>query len=109
MTLDPVWMLVRPDSDPRQLERIVIDGYLAGLREAGCDLDVETVWRWYASAAAVKYLPLLELQVSVVADPEKVARQERRFGRPIVEILARKRAVVERAVELGEAALRSST
>jgi hypothetical protein len=108
MTLDPVWMLVRPDSDPRQLERLVLGGYVDGLREAGLDVDAETVWRWYAPAAAVKYLPLLELQVTVVADPDKVAAQERRWSRPIAEIMACKARVIERAVELGELALGSA-
>jgi hypothetical protein len=109
MTLDPVWMQVRPDADPRQLERLVLDGYVAGLQEAGLHVSAETVWSWYAAAAAVKYLPLFEHQVHLAGDPVAVAAQEKRFGRSFAQIIASRARVIERAVELGELALGSTT
>lgn len=101
LTLDAVWMLVRPDTDPRQLERRVLGGYVDGLREAGLDIDESQVWQWYAAAASVRYVPLLGGQAHTAADPGLVAAQERRFGRPYAEIAAAKFRALERAVELG--------
>ena len=109
MTLDAVWMLVRPDTDPRRLERLVLGGYAAGLREAGVSVDDATLWQWYAAAASVRYVPLLGGQVRTAADPAAVATQERRFGRPYPDIAAAKFSALTRAVELGEQALRGGT
>ena len=107
ITLDPVWMQVMPDVDPRQLEWRIVPAYLEGLHSAGFDVDESDLQRWYAAAAAVKYLPLLELQVSVAVDPAKVAAAERRWSRPFADITASKARVVQRAIELGEWALSS--
>jgi hypothetical protein len=109
LTLDPVWMQVMPEVDPQQIEWRVLPAYLAGLRDGGFDVDESDLQRWYAAAAAVKYVPLLELQVATASDPDKVAAQERRWTRPFAEITAVKSTVVRRAVELGEWALESAT
>jgi Ser/Thr protein kinase RdoA (MazF antagonist) len=105
MTLDAVWMMIRPDTDPRQLERRVLAGYLDGLRGAGLDVADADVWRWYAAAASVRYVPLLGGQARTAADPDVVAGQERRFRRAYADIAAAKFRALERAVELGEQAL----
>jgi hypothetical protein len=105
MTLDPVWMMVRPDTDPRMLERRVLPAYLDGLRAAGLDVTETELWRWYAAAGGVRYVPLLGGQPRTAADPELVAGQERRFGRAYADIAAAKFRALERAVELGELAL----
>ncbi len=107
MTLDPVWMLVRPEADPRDLEEHVFSGYVDGLRDAGFHVERSVLWRWYAANAALKYLPLLELQITVTADPRRLDAQVKRFGRPYEEIAGCKASVVRRAVELGEEALGS--
>lgn len=102
MTLDPVWMQVRPDDDPRQLERLVVGGYISGLRDAGFAVDEATVWRWYAAAASVRYVPMLGFVGSDIDDPERIAQQERRWSKPFADIVAARARVIERAVELGE-------
>ena len=107
ITLDPIWMQVMPDADTAELEELVLPAYVEGLRQGGFDVDAETVQRWYAAAAAVKYVPLLELQVATARDPAKVTSQEQRFGRSFAEVTATKSRVVRRAVELGESALES--
>jgi hypothetical protein len=106
MTLDPVWMQVRPDTDPRQLERLVLNAYVDGLRDAGFDVDGQQVWHWYAAAASVHYVPMLGFQALHASEPAKVAAQERRFSRRFADIAASRGRVIERAVELGERALR---
>jgi hypothetical protein len=107
ITLDPIWMQVTPDVAVSDLETRILPSYLAGLHAAGFDVDAESLQRWYAAAAAVKYVPLLELQVTVARDPAKVAAQERRFGRSFAQVTATKSRVVRRAIELGEWALES--
>jgi Ser/Thr protein kinase RdoA (MazF antagonist) len=105
ITLDPVWMQVRPEDEPEDLERLVVPAYVAALQAAGLDASDAEVWRWYAAAAAVKYVPLLDLQVVNVQDPAKLAAAERRHGRAFADIMASKARVVRRAVELGRRAL----
>jgi hypothetical protein len=105
IVLDPIWMQVLPDVDPRVLERRVLAGYVAGLAEAGYDADPADVHRWYAAAASVHYTPMLGFQAAAVADPEKVAFQERRWGRGFGRITAIRGTAVQRAIELGEQVL----
>ncbi len=102
VTLDAVWMQVLPEVEPQQLEWRVLPSYLSGLRAAGFDVDESDLQRWYAAAAAVKYVPLLELQVGNVQDPATIEAAERRHGRAFRDILTAKARVVRRAVELGE-------
>jgi len=107
ITLDTVWMQVMPDADIAELERRIVPSYAEGLRAAGYDVDEAVLQRWYAAAAAVKYVPLLELQVMTARDPAKVAFAEQRAGRSFAEATATKARVVRRAIELGESALGS--
>ena len=109
ITLDTVWMHVHPDADITQLEDAVLPAYASGLRAAGSDVSDAALRLCYAAAAAVKYVPLLELQVTQVRDPEAVVKAEQRFGRPFAEVTATKSRVVRRAVELGEWALGSAS
>jgi hypothetical protein len=109
LTLDPVWMQVLPDASLDELEAAVLDGYLAGLHEAGCEFEPEQVRRWYAVTAAARYTWLIGGQPGLAADPAAVAEQERRFGRPFAAITEAKARVVRRAIELGQWALGSAS
>src|SRR4051794_20971040 len=108
LTLDTVWMLVRPDEDLDVLEDNVLPAYLAGLRDGGLDVGMTELRRWYAAAAAVRYSWLAGGQPDVVSDPEIRHAQEQRFGVDIAAITRAKGRVVARAVGLGEWALESS-
>jgi hypothetical protein len=108
LALDPVWMQVLPDASLDDLETAALDGYLAGLRETGCDIAAEQVRQWYAATAAARYAWLAAGQTALVADAGAIASQESRLGRPFAEIAVEKARVVARAVELGEWALASS-
>ncbi len=105
LTLDPVWMQVRPDASLDALEAVVLDGYLAGLREAGCDVAAEQVRRWYAATAAARFVWLLGGQPALATNPAALTAQERRLGRPFDRIVAAKARVIRRAIDLGEWAL----
>ena len=106
MTLDTVWMLVRPDESLEALEEGVLAAYIAGLHEGGYAAHRADILRWYAAAAALRYSWLGGAQPGVADDAERVQFQESRFGRNFSGIIATKARVVEHAVGLGEALLR---
>jgi len=108
LTLDTVWMHMRPDESLDVLEAHVLPAYVDGLRAAGCDVDGLSVRRCYAAAAAARYAWLAGGQPSLAADAEAVQVAERRFGRSLAQVTATKSRVVRRAVELGEWALESA-
>jgi len=108
LTLDPVWMQVLPDALLEELEAAVLDGYVAGLRDAGAGVADDDVRRWYAATAACRYTWLAGGQPKLAADPTRLTEQERRLGRPFAAITESKARVVRRAIELGERALGSA-
>jgi aminoglycoside/choline kinase family phosphotransferase len=105
LTLDTVWMLVRPDENLDVLEQHVLPAYGDGLRASGLEVGDDELWRWYAAAAAARYTWLAGGQPDVVGDPEVRRAQEQRFGVDIATITAAKQRVIERAVSLGERVL----
>jgi hypothetical protein len=109
LTLDTVWMQVRPGESLDALEAHVLPSYLSGLRASGVDVDERQLRQWYAAAASVHYVPMLGYQAGNATDPAGVLASEARHGRPFAEIVADKARVVERAVTLGERALESAT
>ena len=108
LTLDTVWMQVRPDESLDVLEALILPAYTRGLNDAGCDVSLADVRRWYSAAAALRYAWLVGGQPALLAEPDGVASQERRFDRPYEAILAAKLRVCERALWLGEMALGSA-
>lgn len=105
LTLDPVWMQVRPDGDLDALERHVLAGYLAGLHDAGLTVSASEVRRCYAAAAAVRYAFLTGAQAEALGRPDEVVAREARWRRPYADLMADRARVVERAVSLGHEVL----
>jgi Phosphotransferase enzyme family len=105
LTLDPVWMQVLPDASLEDLDRHVLPGYLSGLRSSGFDVSEADLRRWYSAAAGVRYAPLAALSGEAARDPDAL---QVRFNRPAVAVISDRRRVIERALELGEAALNSA-
>ena len=105
MTIDPVWMHVRPDESVRALEELILPAYLDGLREGGFEVTAEDLYRWYSATASLRYTWLSGGQATLLDDAERVRFQESRFGRDIASITATKARSVERALELGERVL----
>lgn len=102
LTLDPVWMRVRPDASLDVLEALVLTAYTDGLRDSGFDVSLTTVRRWYSAAAALRYAFLGGAQVDVAADRERAKAQEARFACDLATIIASKARVIDRALCLGE-------
>jgi hypothetical protein len=108
LTLDTVWMQVRPGESLDALDSHVVPSYLSGLRSSGVDVDERQLRHWYAAAASVHYVPMLGFQAVNPAYPDGVLASEHRHGRPFEDIVADKARVIERAVTLGERALESA-
>lgn len=105
LTLDTVWMHVRPDESVPVLEELVLPAYLDGLREGGFEVSADQLFRWYGAAAALRYAWLGGGQVDLLDDPERVRFQEARFGRDVATISATKARAMAHAVDLGERVL----
>jgi hypothetical protein len=108
VTLDPVWMQVRPDFPVERLEELVLPAYVEGLHESGAEVTEKQVRWWYAAAAGVHYSWLAGGIAQAAQNPEIVAAQERRFGRSFADLTADRARVVERGLTLGESALGST-
>jgi aminoglycoside phosphotransferase (APT) family kinase protein len=108
VTLDTVWMQVRPDESLDRLEELILPSYGAGLRAAGLDVADADIRRWYAAAAGAHYPWLAGIVTLADRDPERAAAMEQRFGRPFAAVVADRMRVVERAIALGEEALGSA-
>ena len=106
LTIDTVWMHIRPDESLYRLEDLVLPAYREGLRDSGFDVEEQQLRRWYGAAAALRYAWLGGGQVDLVADPGRVQAQQDRFGRDITTITATKARGVTHALELGERVLR---
>jgi hypothetical protein len=105
LTLDPVWMHVRPGGDLAELERAVLPSYASGVRAAGHDATDHELRCWYAAAAGVRYTSVLAIQAEIAADPMRVEALERRWSRAFAAVMADRARVLTRALELAEEAL----
>ena len=109
VTLDTVWMQVRPGGDLDLLERTVLSSYQSGLQQAGFVVDEQRLRHWYAAAAALHYSWMLGGHTTGAFDDASVERAERRWGRSFADITADRARVLERSVALGEWALGSAS
>jgi aminoglycoside phosphotransferase (APT) family kinase protein len=105
LTLDPVWMQVRPGGDLALLDRAVLPAYASGVRAAGHSATDHELRRWYAAAAGVRYVSVLATQAEIAADPARVEALERRWSRPFAAVAADRARVLTRALDLAEEAL----
>lgn len=107
LTLDTVWMQVRPDESLDALEAVVLTAYASGLRGCGVEIAFRALRRWYSAAAALRYAFLGGAQADLAAHPERVHASESRLGRNLGTINATKARVIAHALDLGEHVLGS--
>jgi hypothetical protein len=105
LTLDTVWMQIRPDESLDLLDDAIVPAYVRGLHDAGCDMSTDDVRQLYAAAAAMRYAWMGSMVATRVGEVGYIAAQEARFGRSFAELVADRARVVQRAVALGEALL----
>jgi hypothetical protein len=90
--------------EARALDRLVFEGYVAGLREAGWRGDVQQARFGYVASAALRYgIPLL-WGLADALDDSRHAAVEEQFGRPVAEILKRRAEGTYLLLELAEEA-----
>lgn len=109
ITLDTVWMQVRPDESIELLEEVIVPAYVDGLRESGFTATDVDVHRWYAAAAGAHYPWMAGMQVIRAPQLDFIDGLEKRFNRSFADVVTDRARVIERAVELGEWALGSTT
>jgi hypothetical protein len=105
VTLDTVWMQVRPDESLDVLESTMVPAYAAGLRDGGLHVDDRELRRWYAAAAAAHYAWMSGMLAIRAREPEFVAGLEQRFGREFADLVSDRARVIERSILLGRSAL----
>lgn len=105
LTIDTVWMHIRPDESLDALDDLVLAAYVTGLRDSGYEVGEGQVRRWYAAAAALRYAWLGGGQVDIIENPQRVSSQESRFGRSIDTIMSTKARAMAHAIALGERTL----
>ncbi|HWQ12317.1 MAG TPA: phosphotransferase [Roseiflexaceae bacterium] len=75
-------------ADEAELDRIVFDGYLAGLREAGWRGDAQLARFGYVAATVLRYgVGVVGLLLGVVLDDGMRAWSEQAMGRPLEEMV----------------------
>jgi hypothetical protein len=100
LVLDSAWMLDIAGERLPQFERAVLDGYLAGLCDAGWTGDERDVRAAYAAIGALRFGLLAGPVLAQARDEERHATLEARYGRPVPEVIAWRAAVVRRGLEL---------
>jgi hypothetical protein len=82
-------------ADTRELERLVVDGYLAGLDDAGWTGDPELVWLGYALSSLLRYpLGCVRLVLPALLDTGSHAGIEQTYDRSFEEIVDHWRTVI---------------
>ncbi|HEX2914127.1 MAG TPA: phosphotransferase [Chloroflexia bacterium] len=87
----------------QQVEQVIFEGYLEGLRQAGWQGDPRLVRLGYAASAVLRWgvsVPGLALALN----PVQHAREEQRWGRPIESIVRRRAAAAYRLLDLADEA-----
>lgn len=81
----------------------LFDGYLAGLRDAGWRGDAGLVRFGFAADAALRWV-FRAPGLREIAEPERRARDERRWNRPFEELLAGRAALTYSLLDLADEA-----
>ncbi len=105
LVLDSVWMFSVDPAALAPFERLIWQGYRAGLVEAGWAGDLRQVRLAFALTAGLRFGLLGGGLLRLAADPARHAELERRYGRSIDRIIAARAAAVAYGLALGEEGL----
>jgi hypothetical protein len=89
--------------EPRELDRVVFEGYLEGLREAGWDGDRDTARFGYAAYAALKY-GWLVFWLRDAGEPRSHGLWERHSGRSMAEFVENQGRLLSYLLDLADEA-----
>ncbi len=102
--LDSVFLLFVDGSSLIPLEKLVLEGYLAGLRSAGWNGDEGVVRFTYAAVAALHFGLIAGRFLKLVHNESRHSWLEQRFGRTFDEIITSRAIAITHALELAKEA-----
>lgn len=104
LVLDSIFLLFVDGSSLKTLEKLVLEGYLAGLRSAGWNGDERVVRFTYAAIAALHFGLIAGRLLKLVHNESRHNWLEQRFGRTFDEIITSRAIAITHALELAEEA-----
>jgi hypothetical protein len=104
LVLDSIFLLLVDGSSLIPLEKLVLEGYLAGLRSAGWNGDEWMVRFTYAAVAALHFGLIAGRLLKLVHNESRHGWLEQRFGRTFDEIITSRAIAVAHALELADEA-----
>jgi hypothetical protein len=104
LVLDSVWMQQVGEEHLNSLETLALEGYLEGLWRAGWHGPDQLVRFGYAATAALRFGLLAGAVLDQARRSELHAGMEKRYSRPIGQVLAARAAVVTQSLRLADAA-----
>jgi hypothetical protein len=100
LVCDSVWMQTADGQSLPEFERVVLNGYQAGLRDAGWAGDWQEIHAAYAAVAALRFGLLAGRVLAMARDEAGYAELERRYQRPARAVITDRALVVAHALAL---------
>ena len=100
LVCDSVWMQTVDGQSLPGFERVVLNGYQAGLRDAGWSGDWQDIRAVYAVVAALRFGLLAGRVLAMARDEAGYAEIERRYQRPARAVITDRALVVAHALAL---------
>ncbi|MEH2216112.1 MAG: phosphotransferase [Nostoc sp.] len=104
LVLDSVFLLFVNGSSLIPLEKLVLEGYLAGLRSAGWNGDECVVRFTYTALAALHFGLIVGRLLKIVQNESRHSWLEQRFGRTFDDIIAARAIAITHGLELADEA-----
>ncbi|QKQ77428.1 hypothetical protein FBB35_32720 [Nostoc sp. TCL240-02] len=104
LVLDSVFLLFVDGSSLIPLEKLVLEGYLTGLRSAGWNGDERVVRFTYAALAALHFGLIAGRLLKLVQNESRHSWLEQRFGRTFDEIITSRAIAITHGLKLADEA-----
>ncbi|MFN6461091.1 MAG: phosphotransferase [Nostoc sp. DedVER02] len=104
LVLDSIFLLFVDGSSLIPLEKLVLEGYLAGLRSAGWNGNECVVRFTYAAVAALHFGLIAGRLLKLVHNESRHSWLEQRFGRTFEEIITSRAIAIAHGLELADEA-----
>ncbi len=106
LVMDCVWMFKQDPAHLERLEQVIVEGYRAGVHEAGWRGDQRLLHFAHAAVTGLRYGLLAGGVLALARDTARHDAMQQWHGLSIAEIIARRCTVIRRSLALGEEAIR---
>lgn len=106
LVMDCVWMFKQDPAHLERLEQVIVEGYSAGVHEAGWHGDERLLHFAHAAVTGLRYGLLAGGVLALAHDTSRHDTMQQWHSLSIEEIIARRCAVIRRSLALGEEAIR---